>query len=692
MALWWASACAILSCNEQPGQIRRPDGVPRIDLDRATCTRFATAAGREWLVSNGLGSYAAGTVSGAATRRYHGLLIAALEPPVARTVLVAGLDVFVDYQGSSHPLWAHEYGGTTAVPDGSRHTEAFMLHGGMPVWTFAIGDARLTQIIWMGREVDTTYVRFRLESASGPLRLRLSPLCTWRDFHAESRGERDMTVSPVPDGVQVDAAAGTRSYRLLCAEGSCESRGDWYWNFHHRLEAQRGLDSHEDLFRPCEFQIDLGVGATATLICTAEPGDRLPTDPQLALDADRHRRARILLPVVREPGWVRQLVLAADQFIVRRGTPDNDHADTGSKAGATVIAGYPWFGDWGRDTMIALPGLTLHTGRAAVAAQVLRTFAEYISEGMLPNRFPDDASPPEYNTADATLWCFAAIDACQAASGDTTLVSDLWPKLVDIVDWHLRGTRHGIGVDPDDGLLRAGEPGVQLTWMDAKTNDQVVTPRIGKPVEINALWHHALRVMARLGEIENEPALARHYQGLADRVRDSFVQRFWFEEGGYLYDVVDGPDGNDASLRPNQILAVSLDANLLDPAMATSVVAVCQRELLTPMGLRTLAAGDPHYRGTYSGGPQERDATYHQGTVWPWLLGPFALAHYRVHGQRAFVQAILAGIGTHLAEACVGTVSEIFDGDAPHRPRGCCAQAWSVAEVLRAWFVSRERQ
>ncbi len=256
-----------------------------------------------------------------------------------------------------------------------------------------------------------------------------------------------------------------------------------------------------------------------------------------------------------------------------------------------------------------------------------------------------------------------------------------------MIDWHLRGTRHGIGVDPADGLLRAGEPGVQLTWMDARTNGHVVTPRIGKPVEINALWHRALRVMVRLAGIENEPALARHYQGLADRVRESFVQRFWFAGGGHLYDVIDGPDGNDAALRPNQILAVSLDAGLLDRAMAAQVVGACQRELLTPMGLRTLARRDAHYRGIHQGGPRERDAAYHQGTVWPWLLGPFALAHFTVHGERAAAQALLAGIGTHLAEACVGSVSEIFDGDAPHRARGCFAQAWSVAEILRAWFV-----
>ncbi|MEO7386223.1 MAG: amylo-alpha-1,6-glucosidase, partial [Gammaproteobacteria bacterium] len=347
---------------------------------------------------------------------------------------------------------------------------------------------------------------------------------------------------------------------------------------------------------------------------------------------------------------------------------------------------YHWFGDWGRDTMIALPGLTLPVGRADIAARILRTFAAYVSEGMLPNRFPDNGAAPEYNTADASLWFFHALDACWRGTGDDDLVHELWPRLVEIVDWHLRGTRYGIGVDPADGLLRAGEPGTQLTWMDAKVGNSAATPRIGKPVEINALWHHALVVMARFAQQLGDLALSRRYASLAARVRESFCRRFWYAGGGYLFDVVDGPGGHDPALRPNQILAVSLPSALLEGPKAAAVVATCQRELLTPMGLRTLARSDPSYAGLYTGGPRQRDAAYHQGTVWPWLLGPFALAHYRVHGQRADAQALLAGIGSHLAEAGVGSISEIFDGDAPHRPRGCIAQAWSVAEILRAWF------
>lgn len=660
--------------------------MPRIDLDRAACSTLETAIGREWLVTNGLGGFASGTVSGVATRRYHGLLVAALAPPLGRTMLVAGLDVYAEYGGRCHPLSAHEYADGTVFPDGYRHAEAFSLNGGVPTWTFAIGDARLTQFIWMGQGANSTYVRFRLENATGPVRLRLSPLCTYRDYHAhahaQAQGGWDLATSTIPDGIRIDSHPGASAYRLLCAGALWEPRGDWLWNVHHRLEAQRGLDSREDLFRPGEFVVDLAVGATTTLICTAETGAVDP--PTAALGTDQRRRASLLLPLLREPGWVRQLALAADQFIVRRSAGDGH-------PGATVIAGYPWFGDWGRDTMISLPGLTLPTARPEVAARILRTFAGYLSDGMLPNRFPD-GSAPEYNTADATLWYFHAVESYRRATGDEAVIRDLWPLLTEIVDWHLRGTRHGIGVDPADGLLRAGEPGVQLTWMDAKVGDRVVTPRMGKPVEINALWHYALIVMAQLGVVMGDAVLTQRYELLAARVRESFRRRFWYAEGGHLYDVVDGPGGNDPSLRPNQIFAVSLPSGLLDGAQAAAVVAICQRELLTPMGLRSLASQDVRYVGHYAGGPAERDGAYHQGTVWAWLLGPFALAHYRVHGRRADARAFLAGIGSHLAEACVGSVSEIFDGDAPHRPRGCYAQAWSVAETLRAWSLLGEQE
>src|SRR5437588_5171594 len=410
-------------------------------------------------------------------------------------------------------------------------------------------------------------------------------------------------------------------------------------------------------------------------------------------DTNRHGRVRIrsagdgirsgtqasALTVARNTLGGARLDQAADargrSVHVRRSAPGGD------LRGTTVIAGYPWFSDWGRDTMIALPGLALATGRTQAAAAILRTFAAHVSEGMLPNRFPDGGEEPEYNTVDATLWYFHAVAAYLAATDDKALRRDLCPALRDIIDWHRRGTRYGIRVDPQDGLLFAGEPGVQLTWMDAKVGDWVVTPRIGKPVEINALWHYALTQMAGWGQALKDRRAAADYEAAAARVAISFATRFWYPEGGYLYDVIDGPDGVldiegrrvDASLRPNQIFAVSLGTSLLDPVHARAVVDVCAAELLTPVGLRSLAPSDPHYAGHYMGDSRQRDGTYHQGTVWSWLLGPFALAHHAVYGDPEQALALLEGLANHLDEGCIGSVSEIMDGDAPHAPRGCFA-------------------
>ncbi|MDE2451907.1 MAG: glycogen debranching protein, partial [Gammaproteobacteria bacterium] len=400
----------------------------------------------------------------------------------------------------------------------------------------------------------------------------------------------------------------------------------------------------------------------------------------------RRRRSLLRATPSGAPNWVKRLTLAADQFIVRRATPD------GELRGMTVIAGYPWFSDWGRDTMIALPGLALTTGRTQDAAAVLRTFAAHVSEGMLPNRFPDGGEAAEYNTVDATLWLFHAVSAYLDATGDRALLRDLYPTLREIIEWHRRGTRYGIRVDARDGLLFAGQAGVQLTWMDARVGDWVVTPRTGKAVEINALWHFALSRMALWARSLNDRRAASGYAAAADQAAASFAARFWYPAGGYLYDVIDGPDGVtdggrqvDPSVRPNQIFAVSLGSELLDAARARAVVEVCARELLTPVGLRSLSPRDSRYAPRYSGDPRARDGAYHQGTVWSWLLGPFALAHHRVYGNAQHALALLEGLASHLDESCSGTISEIMDGSAPHAPRGCFAQAWSVAETLRAY-------
>jgi predicted glycogen debranching enzyme len=659
---------------------------PVLSLPRRCFTNVHEALGREWLVTNGLGGYAASTLAQANTRRYHGLLVAALRPPLDRTVLVAKAEAAATYGGVRFELGCNEFSDGTLTPLGCEFLGEFRLDGLTPLWTFALADALLEQRVWMAQGRNTTYVRYTLRQASAPLQLELMPLCAYRDFHTHGHADYTPDVESGPGHCLITAFPGARPYRLLVDRGSFNAAADWYYRFHHRLEAERGLDADEDLFRPGRFTAGLEPGQSVTLILSADLDS--PQPAERAQSAEQRRQRALLRHAPRAAStWIRQLTLMADQFIVARADVRAAHS------GRTVIAGYPWFGDWGRDTMIALPGLTIATGRHADAAAILRTFAAHVSQGMLPNRFPDGQAAPEYNTVDATLWYFHAIAEYLAASKDASLLDDLYPVLKEIIDWHLRGTRYDIHVDERDGLLYAGERGVQLTWMDAKVGDWVVTPRIGKPVEINALWHYALLRMAEWASQRRDRAAAALCTGAARRVANSFGPAFWSPADGYLADVVDGPDGvvgsdgrqAETSLRPNQIFAVSLGTDLLPSEQQRAVVEVCARSLLTPLGLRSLAPTDPAYVPHYRGGPQQRDASYHQGTVWSWLLGPYVLAHHRVYGDAAHALQLLAAIAPHLQDGCVGSISEIFDAAPPHAARGCFAQAWSVAEVLRAW-------
>jgi len=654
----------------------------RLALARPAFSSDAGAFATEWLQTNGLGGFASGTAGQANTRRYHGLLVASLKPPLERILMVSKADTVVRYRGAAHALACNEFAGGTIAPRGYRQLAAFHLEGTVPVWTYAIGDALLEVRVWMAHGRNTTHVQYRVVQAATTLELEIAPLCTYRDYHAHARGRRAFSVETQESACTITADEGARPYTLSLDGGRFRADPDWYWNFHHRVEAERGLDTDEDLFRPGRFHADLLPGEALTLTLSAE---HQPAPPALRQELERQSALVSALPAM-TPAWVRQLTLAADQFLVARG------GGAASPVGTTVIAGYPWFGDWGRDTMIALPGLALATGRHAEAASILRTFASHLSQGMLPNRFPDGNEAPEYNTVDATLWYFHAIAEYYAATDDLALVRELYPGLCEVIDWHQRGTRFGIRVDPADGLLHAGEPGVQLTWMDAKVGDWVVTLRTGKPVEINALWHYALVQMQAWARRFGDHAAARRFGTAARTAAASFRAAFWCAGRGCLYDVIDGPEGEvvngrrvDASMRPNQLFAVSLGTDLLEPDQQRAVVDVCSTLLLTPLGLRSLEPAHSAYVANYSGGPGERDASYHQGTVWSWLLGPFAIAHQRVYGNTAHALALLEGIAAHLGEACVGTVSEIFDGDAPHAARGCYAQAWSVAETLRAW-------
>jgi predicted glycogen debranching enzyme len=657
----------------------------RLSLGSDNWETFEHAITREWLVTNGIGGYACGTVGEANTRRYHGLLMAALTPPVGRTLMVAALDVDVRYGADLYRLFAHEFTDGTVDPHGYLRIESFHLDRGVPVWRYAIADALLEKRVSMVHGENTTCVSFRVLRAGATLDLELTPLCTWRDYHSHSRGGWNVNVCEIADGFDVEAFAGARRYRVICDNARFVRDEAWHWNFRHRAETARGLDDREDLYRPGRFTLQLSQGEQATVVISTEAETRKDvTRLQQTIHAQQKARCNHL--PADAPDWIRQLALAADQFIVERYQHDKP-------AGKTIIAGYPWFSDWGRDTMIALPGLTLVTRRFDVAASILRTFAAHVSEGMLPNRFPDSAQAPEYNTVDATLWFFHAVDQYSRRSGDQALATELYPVLADIIDRHRRGTRYGIRLDPADGLLAAGVEGVQLTWMDAKVDDWVVTPRIGKAVEINALWYNALLVMAELAQQMGNDKRCASYRQAAARTKSSF-QRFWNHKRACLYDVIDGPAGEladdgrnyDGRLRPNQLMAVSLPHSPLNPSRQKSIVDVCARELLTPFGLRSLARGEPGYVGHYQGDRLQRDGAYHQGTVWPWLLGPFVDAHYRVYQDADIARTFLEPLALHLNAACVGSISEIFDAEPPYAARGCFAQAWSVAEVLRAWL------
>jgi len=534
---------------------------------------------------------------------------------------------------------------------------------------------KLEKSIFLVHGENTTVVQYAVRgSGAAQCSLELRPLIAFRDYHNTTHANEALrpAYEAAPGSLKFTPYAGLPSLFLAHDDAEIRASGDWYRNFEYDLERDRGLDFQEDLFNPCVLVFDLNRNARPAWIASTEERSSSTADSLREREMERRQALCESAPV--DDDFVRSLVVAADQFLVQRGN------------GSTVIAGYHWFSDWGRDTMIALPGLTLATNRPEVARQILQAFAMHVDRGMLPNRFPDAGEAPEYNTVDAALWFFEAVSALVEKTGDYEFVREsLYPVLAEIISWHERGTRYGIRVD-SDGLLRAGEPGVQLTWMDAKVGDWVVTPRQGKPVEIQALWYNALRVMEDLAGKYGHDSDRDRYAEMADRARSAFAPLFWNESQGCLFDVADGAH-RDSAIRPNQILAVSLTHQMLPMDRARSVVQVAERQLLTPYGLRSLAPTDPAYRGRYEGDPHSRDSAYHQGTVWPWLIGPFVRAYLRVndHSQAARKQAELwlLGLRTFMGDEGCGQIPEVFDGNAPHRAGGCMAQAWSVAELLR---------
>jgi len=654
-----------------------------IEFGRDICCDQAKSEKLEWLVTNGIGGFASGTVSGILTRRYHGLLVAALEPPLGRNLLVAKLDETAKYNGHIYPLSSNRWSDGTIEPRGYVNIERFYLDGAIPVWEYAVSDALIEKRVWMKQGENTAYVMYRLLRATSPLEISAKAYVNYRDYHGTTHARGWETgVEEVENGVRVTAYGGAVPYYVLTDTAEIKPQNEWYYGYDLAQEDYRGLDHIEDHLLAATFSKVIEEGECFTIIATLD--DKLGVDGQTEHASRKEYEQRVLdkleIRAKEHSGEVnddlRQLALAADQFIVDRSMPDD-------KDGKTIIAGYHWFGDWGRDTMISLPGLTISTGRADVAATILKTFAKYVDKGMLPNRFPDSGEEPEYNTVDATFWYVEAVRRYVDASKDMRFLEDIFPVLEQIIDWHVKGTRYNIKADPEDGLLYAGEEGVQLTWMDARVGGRVITPRIGKTVEVNALWYNVLCSMTEFAKALEKPF--EKYESASRLALEGF-SKFWNGQLGCLYDVIEGPGGSDPSLRPNQILAVSLPNSPIEKDKRRQVVDICAEHLLTSHGLRSLSPDDKSYRGHYGGDQGSRDGAYHQGTVWGWPLGHFALAHLRVYNEPGTALGFLKPMLGQLRSHGVGSLSEIYDGDAPMTPRGCIAQAWTVGETLRSWL------
>jgi predicted glycogen debranching enzyme len=657
---------------------------------------------REWLVTNGLGGYASGTVAGAVTRRYHGLLVAALPAPLGRTVMLNHLLEDLRVPGGRRvALGGTESSEGVDLP-GATFFSDFHLDTGLPVWRYQVDGFLVEKRILMPHFQNTVVITYNLLEGGAPVRLRLRPSVHFRSYEAPVDTPLQEPYRLVASEDRFDVHAGTPALpplRLTQRGGinpALVIRPKHHAKIAYRIERDRGYSALGHLWSPGYVKAELTSDAPVALIVSTEEWSTIlgaGLEDMYEIETLRRSRLISLAPPVAQSGVAAELVLAADQFITQPAgrVAEQARAQAAGRELRTIIAGYHWFTDWGRDTMISLEGLTLNTGRFREASDILRTFARYVRDGLIPNMFPDQSTEGLYHTADATLWFFHAAERYTRHTGDTQLIQDLLPIFLDIAERHLEGTHFGIGVDPADGLLRQGAAGYQLTWMDAKVGDWVVTPRRGKAVELNALWFNALRLLEGwcrdTGDGTTAATLARH----AERVHESFNRRFWYGQGGYLYDVVDGEGGDDTACRPNQIFAISLDHPVLDSEHWRPVVDTVAARLLTPVGLRSLAPDHPDYQPRYWGDIHARDAAYHQGTVWGWLIGPFIDAWLRCYpDDRRRARDMLSGLIDHLDEFGVGTLAEIFDAEEPYAPRGCIAQAWTVAEVLRCWARTEE--
>ena len=634
----------------------------------------------EWLVSNGIGGYASGTIAGMPTRGYHGVLVASMAPPVDRRVVVPALIETVTFGGRRIALSCLRWGDGTVAPDCVDALMSFRLEGLIPVWRYDCAGVVIEKRLWMDHGANVTRVEYLLLSAPGSVELEVGVLSDSRDYHSRSFAS-DWRPEVGVNGDCLHVNSGDVKLFARIGGGRADVDGAWWRNLDLAKERERGLTDVEDHVMAGTLRCDLTVGHASQLVLSV--GTDAPALGS-ALDDEKHRQVALLrlANANSAPNWVSRLILAADQFVVRRFMHDGTPAHT-------VVAGYHWFADWGRDTMISLPGLTLVTGRPEIARSVLMAFADVMDAGMIPNRFPDAGTEPEFNTVDATFWFVEAIAAVDRAAPDEQFLSNMYPNMCSVIENLVQGTRYGIRIDPLDGLVRAGEPGVQLTWMDARVGDWVVTPRIGKPIEVNALWISNLRFVIEASKRLGQPAAK--FEALLAAAIAGFA-RFWNEDLGYCYDVLDGPDGHEAKLRPNQIFAVRAATGALTSEQSRKVLAAVERDLLTPCGLRSLSPDDPAYIPHYGGDQTSRDGAYHQGTVWAWLIGPFIEAHLDQHNDPKRAMQILSPLADQLRIEGLGTIGEIFEAAAPFSPRGCIAQAWSVAEVLRAWSIIAQYQ
>jgi predicted glycogen debranching enzyme len=652
-----------------------------------------TGSDAEWLVTNGLGGYASGTVLGPMTRRYHGLLIAALPAPLGRLVMLSGLVEEIRFSDGRAVEFNPSQNASDSRASAANFLSEFHLEMGLPIWRYQWGELVLEKRLHLPYRQNTVQITYRLLGGPEEVEIMLRPLIQFREHEApvSSQPDAPYILTVVDDMYEVSTATLPPLRMFLSGKGEFLVQRKKIEQVHYRSEEERGYEAIGDLWTPGSFQVKCSPGSDITLLASTESWETVRAmSPLAAWNAESERRDRLIAsahPKARS-AFAAELVLAADQFIA---VPAGRMVDA-TRAYAlgdemrTVMAGYHWFTDWGRDTMISLEGLTLTTNRSLEASWILRNFANAIRDGLIPNLFPERSREGLYHTADATLWFFHAIERYLKATEDRWTLRLLLPKLIDIVEHHLRGTRFGIGIDPKDGLLRQGAEGYQLTWMDAKVGDWVVTPRRGKAVEINALWYNALKLLQQWLSEEGLEERAQEINAYAEKALKSFNQRFWCEAEGYLYDVIDGPNGDDAACRPNQLLAISLTHPILDPSKWKPVVQTVHRRLWTPVGLRSLAPGHPDYKAKYFGDLRARDAAYHQGTVWAWLVGPLIDARLKVYPEdRAGAHELLQGFIPHLDQACIGSISEVFDAEPPFTPRGCISQAWSVAEVLRCW-------